>query len=70
MKRLRDWSQYRGGLTAEVLKYMCGGIPCGEVEGLVSIQRWSHSRGATCAVAYTMERLKCGTCKELLPVPR
>ena len=46
MKRLRDWSQYRGGLTAEVLKYMCGGIHCGEVEGLVSIQGRSHSRGA------------------------
>ena len=37
----------RSGLVAEVLKYMCGGIHCGEVKGLVSMQRWSHSRGAT-----------------------
>ena len=24
---------------------MCGGVHCGEVEGLVSVERWSCSRG-------------------------
>ena len=32
---------------------MCGGIHYGEVEGLVSIERWSCSRGASCVVEYT-----------------
>ena len=27
---------------------MCGGIHYGEVEGLVSVERWSCSRGASC----------------------
>ena len=30
---------------------MCGGIYYGEVEGLVSVERWSCSRGASCEVA-------------------
>ena len=27
---------------------MCGGIHYGEVEGLVSVERWPCSRGASC----------------------
>ena len=27
---------------------MCGGIHYGEAEGLVSVERWSCSRGASC----------------------
>ena len=27
---------------------MCGGIPYGEAEGLVSVERWSCSRGTSC----------------------
>ena len=34
---------------------MCGGIHYGEVEGLVSVERWSCSRGASCVVEYTDE---------------
>ena len=30
----------------------------GEVEGLVSVERWSCSRGASCVVEYTMGRLR------------
>ena len=33
---------------------MCGGIHYGEVEGLVSVERWSYSRGALCVVECTM----------------
>ena len=33
---------------------MCGGIHYGEVEGLVSVERWSCSRGALCVVEYTI----------------
>ena len=29
---------------------MCGGVHYGEVEGLVSVERWSCSRGASCVV--------------------
>ena len=29
---------------------MCGGVHYGEVEGLVSVERWSCSRGASSAV--------------------
>ena len=35
---------------------MCGGVCYGEVEGLVSVERWSCSRGALCAVEYTIEK--------------
>ena len=31
---------------------MCGGIHY--VEGLVSVERWSRNRGASCVVEYTM----------------
>ena len=37
---------------------MCGGIHYGEVEGLVSVERWSCSRGASCVVEYAIGRLK------------
>ena len=37
---------------------MCGGVHYGEVEGLVSIERRSCSRGASCVVEYRMGRLK------------
>ena len=30
----------------------------GEVEGLVSVERWSCSRGASCVVEYIMGRLR------------
>ena len=35
---------------------MCGGVHYGEVEGLVSVERWPCSRGASCVVEYTMGR--------------
>ena len=31
---------------------------CGEVEGLVSVERWSCSRGASCVVEYSVGRLR------------
>ena len=34
---------------------MYGGVHYGEVEELVSLERWSCSRGVTCVVEYTME---------------
>ena len=37
---------------------MCGGIHYVEVEGLVSVERWSCNRGASCVVKYTMWRLR------------
>ena len=37
---------------------MCGGVHYGEVEGLVSVERWSCSRGVSCVVEYTMWRLR------------
>ena len=37
---------------------MCGGIHYGEVEELVSVERWSCSRGDSCVVEYTMGRLR------------
>ena len=36
---------------------MCGGIHYREVEGLVSVERWSCNRGAS-VVEYTMGRLR------------
>ena len=32
---------------------MCGGLHYGEFEGLVSVERWSCNRGASCVVEYT-----------------
>ena len=37
---------------------MCGGVHYGEVEGLVSVERWACSRGASCVVDYTMWELR------------
>ena len=37
---------------------MCGEVHYGEVEGLVCVERWSCSRGASCVVEYTMGRLR------------
>ena len=37
---------------------MCGGIHCGEVEGLVSVERWSCNRGASCVVEDTVGRFR------------
>ena len=37
---------------------MCGGVHYGEVEGLVSVGRWSCSRGASIVAEYTMGRLR------------
>ena len=37
---------------------MCGEIHCGEVEGLVSVERWYCSRDASCVVEYSMGRLR------------
>ena len=37
---------------------MCGGVHYGEVERLVSVERWSCSRGASCVVEYTMGRFR------------
>ena len=34
---------------------MCGGVHYGKVEGLVSVERWSCSRGVSCVVEYSME---------------
>ena len=35
---------------------MCGGMRCGEVKGLVSVERWSCNRGASCVVEYAVGR--------------
>ena len=37
---------------------MCSGIHYGEVEGLVSVERWPCSRSALCVVEYTMGKLR------------
>ena len=37
---------------------MCGGVQDGEVEGLVSIERCSCKRGASCVMEYRMGRLR------------
>ena len=31
---------------------MCSGVHYGEVEGLVSVERWSCNRGASCVVEF------------------
>ena len=35
--------------------FMCGRVHYGEVEGLVSVERWSCSRGASCVVRYSTQ---------------
>ena len=44
---------------------MCGGVHYGEVEGLVSVERWSCNRGASCVVEYTMGK-GTGLCREVV----
>ena len=39
MGRLREWSLWSGGLVMVV--FMCGETHYGEVEGAVSLERWS-----------------------------
>ena len=50
------------GLACLVVRKLCylvfGGVHYGEVEGLVSVERWSCSRGASCVEEYTMGRLR------------
>ena len=42
---------------------MCGGVHYGEVERLVSVERWSCSRGASCVVEHTLFSLTVCVCK-------
>ena len=59
------WSILLGGcgtgLCREVVFqqrfFMCGGVHYWEVVGLVSVERWSCSRVASCVVEYTTGRL-------------
>ena len=37
---------------------MCGGTHYGEVQGLVSVERWSFNRGASCVVECITGRLR------------
>ena len=37
---------------------MCARIHYGEVEGLVSVERWSCNRGDSCVIEYTMGWLR------------
>ena len=37
---------------------MYNGIHYWEVEGMVSVERWSCNRGASCIMEYTMGRLR------------
>ena len=37
--------------------FMCGGVHYGEAEGLVSVERWSCSRGASCVVEYLLRQV-------------
>ena len=44
---------------------MCGGVHYGEVEGLVSVERWSCSRGASCVAEFPVKSqgtFKCFPC--------
>ena len=37
---------------------MCGGVHYRKIEGLVSVEWWSCSRGALCVVEYTLGRVR------------
>ena len=37
---------------------MCGGVHYGKFEGLVSVERSSCSRGASCVMEYTLGSLR------------
>ena len=45
---------------------MCGGVYYWEVVGLVSVEKWSSSRGALCVVEYTIGRLWDCLCREMV----
>ena len=45
---------------------MCGGVHYGEVEGLVSLEKWSCSRSPLCVMEYTMGRLRTGLFREVV----
>ena len=45
--------QVSGGMGEER-----SGVHYGEVEGLVSVERWSCNRGVSCVVKYTMGKWK------------
>ena len=55
------WGGQGTGLCREVVLqqrwFVCGGVHYGEVKRLVSVERWSCSRGGLCVVEYTMGRL-------------
>ena len=38
--------------------FMCDGVHYGEVQGLVSVERWSRCRCVSCVLEYTMGRLR------------
>ena len=38
--------------------FVCDGVQYGKVEGLVSVERWSCIRGASCVLGYTMGMLR------------
>ena len=45
---------------------MCGGVHYWEVVGLVSVEKWSCSRGASHVVEYTIGRLWDCLCREVV----
>ena len=51
------------GLVAEVLR--CG-VQYGKFEGLVSVERWSCSRGASCVGSTPWEGWGTGLCREVV----
>ena len=50
------------GLCREVVlwqrSFMCGGVHYGEVEGLVSVERWSCIADVSCVVKYTLGKFR------------
>ena len=38
--------------------FMCSGAHYGEVQGVVSVERWFCSRGGSCVVEYTMGKFR------------
>ena len=57
------------GHTVEVLHvwcFVCGGVHYGEIEGLVSVERWSCSRGASCVMGTLWGDLGTGLCREVV----
>ena len=44
----------------------CDGVHCVEIDGLVSVERWSCNRGASCVVKCTIGRFRAGLCREVV----